>query len=408
MSLSTAARNLPVYPLRSQHFTWQSLPPQTLRKWHQENRARQVKQVLRRVGLTMGRVSALTSMRYGRETPYFIPPTFLFKQKQGIAPHICQIVALSQITGYRFADWMNLCGFDLKLILDLQLKIHTERTAIVTPGDAVPGRDSSLFSWNSRLEKTNGRYFFAKIGSRDAVVYPRLLPGSIVRADRSYSPHVLDDASSKDRLWLVEHSGGLTCCHVKRVDREHVVLLPNRPPLSAWPLRLSREARILGLVDLELRPREPARFEPSCGPTKSELLPITSHESSGMTFSKLLRVSRSRAGLTLRAAHEMTIRVARLLENRHYRIALGLLSDYEAMDKLPRHVAKIMTLCIVYGIDPWELMAAGGIHIDDSNNAPLLSPDKRSDLQQVYKPPVETCEVGWNEKTTADSLRSAL
>jgi hypothetical protein len=371
-----------VCPLSSQQFTWQSFSPPTARNWHEEGCAGQVKQVLRELGLTMARVSALTSMHYGRETPYFIPPTFLFKQKQGITPHICQIVALSQVTGCRFADWMSLWGFDLQLILALQLKIHTERTAIVTPCHSVPARDSSLVDWDSRLQKANGRYFFAKIGSRDAALYPRLLPGSIVRADRSYPPQVLDDASSKDRLWLVEHSGGLTCCHVKRVDTEHVVLLPNRPPLSAWPLHLSREARILGLVDLELRPREAARFEPTCGRTKSELLPATSNGRSGMSLSKLLRVSRSRAGLTLRAAHEMTIRVAQQLRNRHYRIALGLLSDYEAMDKLPRHVAKIMTLCVVYGIDPWELMEASGIHIDDSDKAALVWHDSRSALER--------------------------
>jgi len=330
----------------------------------------------------MARLSALTSMHYGRETPYFIPPTFLFKQRQGITPHICQIVALSQLTGYRFADWMNLWGFDLGLILALQLKIHTERTAIVTPGPTTPACDSSLIGWDPTLRKANGRYFFAKIGSRDAAVYPRLLPGSIVRADRSYSPQVLDDASSKDRLWLVEHSGGLTCCHVQRVDTEHVVLLPKRPPSSAWPLRLSREARILGLVDLELRPREVARFEPTCGAMKSELLPAASDDASGMSFSKLLRVSRSRAGLTLRAAHELTLRVAHQLQDRHFRIALGLLSDYEATDKLPRHVAKIITLCVVYGIDPWELMEAGGIRIDDSNKAALFSEGSGIDLQK--------------------------
>jgi hypothetical protein len=328
----------------------------------------------------MAQVSALTGMRYGKKTPYFIPPTFFFRQKQGITPHICQIVALSQVTGFRFTDWMNVCGFDLKLILALQLRIHTERTAIVTPAHKFPAQDPTLVGWDSRPQ-TNGRYFFAKIGSRDAVVFPRLIPGSIVRADRSYSPHALDDASSANRLWLVEHSGGLTCCYVKRVDTEHVVLLPNRPPLSSWPLRLSREARILGLVDLELRPRETAQVEPMCAPTKSELLPMAPH-GRGMGFAKLLRGSRSRAGLTLRAAHELTIRVARVLENRHYRIALGLLSDYEAMDKLPRHVAKIMSLCIVYGIDPWELMEASGIHVDDSNKAPLFPLDRRPDLEQ--------------------------
>lgn len=378
MSASAAVRDLARVPLEKSAFHLAEFSADAIPKWGKEGRAGQVKQTLRQVGLTMARVSALTSMRYGEKTPYFIPPTFLYRQKHGITPHICQIVALSRVTGYRFADWMNVCGFDLKLILALQLKIHTERTAIVTPDHAVPACDSSVVPWNSRLQKSNGRYFFAKIGSRDAVVYPSLLPGSIVRADRSYSPRVLDDASADDRLWLVEHPGGLTCCYVKRVDTEHVVLLPSHPPLSAWPLRLSREARILGLVDLELRPREAAQFEPMSGPTKSELLPMAPHVSSSMGFSTLLRVSRSRAGLTLRAAHEMTMRIARLLGNRDYSIALGLLSDYEAMNKLPRHVAKIMSLCIIYGIDPCELMGACGIHIDDSNKAPLYPHDRQA------------------------------
>jgi hypothetical protein len=333
--------------------------------------AGQVKQVLRQAGLTMSRVSALTCMRYGKKTPYFIPPTFLYKQKNGVTPHICQIVALSEVTGYRFADWMSVCGFDLKLILALQLKVHSERTAIVTPAHAAT-RDASFIPASSRLQKSNRRYLFAKIGSGDAVVYPILLPGSVVRADRCYSPHVLDNKFADNLLWLVEHPGGLTCCHVKRVDNEHIVLLPNRPPLSAWPLRLSVEARILGLVDLELRPREAKPFEPTYRPIKSDLQATVPHGGSGMNFSKLLRISRSRTGLTLRAAHQMTLRIARLLRNRDYSIPLGLLSDYEAMNKLPRHIAKIMSLCIIYGIDFWELMEAGGSRLDDSDKTPLF------------------------------------
>ena len=179
-------------------------------------------------------------------------------------------------------------------------------------------------------------------------------------------------------IWLVEHPGGTTCCHVKRVDNEHVVLLPNRPPLSAWPLRLSRESRILGLVDLELRPRHAVQFEPMCRPTKSDPPPIPSR-TGRMSFSNSIRVSRASTGLTLRATHEMTVIVAQLLGNRDYGIALGLLSDYEATDKLPRHVPKIMSLCIVYGIDPWDLLKASGIDVDDSDKAPLFSHGWRSD-----------------------------
>lgn len=322
----------------------------------------------------MSRVSALTGLRYGKCTPFFVPPTFLYKQNNGITPHICQIVALSQVTGYRFADWMNLCGFDLKLILTLQLRVHTERTAMVTPDRTVRARDVSRMPRSWRLENSDRRYFFVKIGSCDNVVYPKLLPGSVVRADRCYSADIRDAARAEDLLWLVEHPGGLACCHVKRVDNEHIVLLPNRPPLSAWPLRLSREARILGLIDLELRPHEAQPFEPTYLPVKSATLPIVPHGRSQMNLSRLLRVSRSRAGLTLRAAHKMTLRVAHLLRNRDYGIPLGLLSDYEAMNRFPRHIAKIMSLCIIYGIDFWDLMEAGGSHIDDSDKMPILVP----------------------------------
>ncbi len=246
-------------------------------------RAHRVKQALRQAGLNMSKVSVLSSLQYGRKTPYFVPPTLLYKQKNGITPHVCQIVALSQLTGFRFADWMSLFGFDLRLILALQLKVHNERTAIVTPAHAVT-RDVSYIPASSRLQRSNRRYLFAKIGSSDAVVYPKLVAGSVVRADRCYSPQVLASKYADDLLWLVEHPGGLTCCHVKRFDNEHIVLLPNRPPLSAWPLRLSREARILGLIDLELRPRKAKALEPTYRPMKSELLATVPQGGTGMNF----------------------------------------------------------------------------------------------------------------------------
>jgi hypothetical protein len=374
MSASAAATGVARAQLERSAFCLADFSTQVAPNCDGNGRVWQVKQVLRQAGLTMSRVSALTGMRYGQRSSFFVPPTFLYKQKNGITPHICQLVALSQVTGYRFADWMNVWGFDLNLILALQLRVHNERTAIVTPARTVVARDVSRLLRTSRLDTSGRRYFFAKIGSCDNVVYPKLLPGSMVRADRCYSPDIRNAAPAEDLLWLVEHPGGVACCHVKRIDNEHIVLLPNRPPLSAWPLRLSREARILGLIDLELRPRDAHQFEPTYLPVKSATLPMVPHGRSQMTLSRLLRVSRSRAGLTLRAAHKMTLRVAQLLRNRDYGIPLGLLSDYEAMNRFPRHIAKIMSLCIIYGIDFWELMEAGGSHIDDSDKMPILAP----------------------------------
>ena len=335
--------------------------------------AEEIKQFLRRLGWTMSRVSTLTARRYGKDTPYFVPPTFLYKQKSGITPHICQIIALSEVTGFRFADWMSLCGFDLKLILPLQLRVHNERTTILTPARDVPSQDLFPVPESSRTKKSDRRYLFAKIGRGDNVVYPKLLSGSVVRADRYYSPHIRDGARTQDLLWLVEHPSGLACCHLMRIDSEHIVLLPNRPPLSAWPLRLSIDVRILGLIDLELRPTVAQQFKVANRSAKSDALAVVPHSKTGTNFSRLLRISRSRAGLTLRAAHKMTLHVAHLLQDRDYGIPLGLLSDYEAIDRFPRHIAKIMSLCIIYGIDFWELMEAGGSHINDSDKAPLFS-----------------------------------
>jgi hypothetical protein len=341
-----------------------------MRDWNQEACARQVKQVLGRMGLTMTSVSSFTSTRYGKDTAYFIPRSFLRRQRQGITPNICQIIALSQITGFRFVDWMKLYGFDVSLILALQLRIHTERTAILTRPRLPHSWDSGVLLRDA-FQGEDDRYLFAKIGSRDAVVYPNILPGSVVRADRCQLPDFHDKASADHRLWLVNHPGGVTCCHVRPVDATHVLLLPNRPPLTGWPLCLLREVRILGLVDLELRPREPGPFRPLCDVRRSELPLMIDCHNRILNFSILLRTSRARAGLTFRGAHELTTRIATLLGNREYGIALGLLSDYEAMDRLPRHVAKIMSLCIIYGIDPFELMRAGGVHVDESDKLPL-------------------------------------
>ena len=63
---------------------------------------------------------------------------------------------------------------------------------------------------------------------------------------------------------------------------------------------------------------------------------------------------------------------------------LGLLSDYEAMNKVPRHVAKIMTLCIIYGLHFCELLKAGGIYIDDSDKVPLDLYDGNRDCPLAF------------------------
>jgi len=349
------------------------------------DRVESIRNILSQGGHTITQLSAATLRRYGSRSPYFIPATFLHQLRKGVTPHVCQIVALSESTGYRFVDWLRMCGFDLRQIPRLQMRLHLERTVLVTPMedslDPFQARPSFVYdrTWSSsvgsRPEEWSGRrrYLFAKVGSSDARGCPSLLPGSIVRVDRCYGHRLrdVDHVSRGHLLWLVEQPGGLTCCRVRWIDDRQIVLLPNRPPWGCWPLRLPTEARILGLVDMDLRPLEHVKLQPRAGPMDFEQLLPPHIIEEGIRFSDLLRISRGRAGLTFRAAHRLTRAVAQILESSEYTIALGMLSDYEAMSRLPRHIAKILTLCAVYCMDFRDLMEVAGVHIDDSAKLPL-------------------------------------
>jgi hypothetical protein len=338
------------------------------------NKASAIGNILRQSCCTITRLSDITARRYGSKTPYFVPPSFLYKIRSGMTPHICQIAALSEITGYRFVDWMQMFSFDLHQIPLLQMQMHPESTVLITPIDfenayhaQSRGAHSSAIQQTPSTPFTVARYCFAKIGNRDSFAAPGLIPGTIMRIDRRYRPR-MDGAlrnSLQNPLWLIEHHGGLTCCHIKWVEHDQVILLPTRQPLGSLPLRLSTEARILGLVDLEP------------GSSKPEMSPIgqsSATDESPYLETKLpgfLRAARRRTGLTFRAAHLITHAIARNLTNPDYAIGLGLLSDYEALGRLPRHIAKIISLCIMYCVDIRELLTVAGVHIDDSNKMPL-------------------------------------
>ena len=105
-------------------------------------RADNVRNILYQSGHTIARLSAATRDRFGIGSSYFIPPTFLYKLRIGITPHVCQIAALSESTGYRFVDWLRLFGFDPHQIPRLQMRLHTEHTVLVTPVES--GRDFFL------------------------------------------------------------------------------------------------------------------------------------------------------------------------------------------------------------------------------------------------------------------------
>ena len=361
-------------------------------------RAAEIKCALKSAGLTLSQVSALTIRRYGKSSPYFLPPTFLHKLIAGVTPHICQIAALSAITRCRFTDWMRAFGFDLPQIPRLQVRLHRERTVLITPVErerretiAGPYKTGAIADTNhfsgfrstTPLSPVDELYLYAKIGTSDSSTFPELLPGSIVRVDtRSKGLDGFSDNARSGPIYLVERVGGLTCCRVKQIDNRHILLLSQLSPQSSIPLRMEDEVRILGKIDTELRP--------------AQVAPVLSHSTdSGLTNSSLrqnlhntsrlcalLQASRERSGLTFRSAHKISILIAQAFHDKHYAISIGLLSDYETMNHPPRHIAKIITLCVVYGIDFYHYLNCAGIPFND----PEISPMPGTSAQQRNPP----------------------
>ena len=397
MSASAAVRGLSEIPLTEAIFRQSETGDDAIHQYGSRIRVQSIANILRHSGYTITQLSNRTGDRYGRQSSYFIPPTFLYKLRSGVTPHICQIVALSESTGYCFVDWMRIFGFDLHQIPCLQQQLHPERTVLVTPiefetasfrtrlfqstspiGESRDGPSPGVrigARLGDDLRSATARHYFAKIGRRDALVSAELFPGMIVRVDPCCR-QPMDGAhysSLHNLLWLLEHPGGLTCSHLRWIGGHQVVLLPSRPPFGSLPLSLSGEARVLGRVSLEpgsMRLEAPqfrAR-QVKCEDLYSSSSPFDRMQ---MSLPGLLRTARGRTGLTFRAAREVTEAIARNLGDPDYAIGLGLLSDYEAMDRLPRHIAKIISLSIAYCLDIRQLLETVGVYVDDSDKLPL-------------------------------------
>jgi len=360
----------------------QSYPPPL----DQRTRAKQIKRVLKSAGFTLAQLSARSRDQYGRASPYFVPPTFLYKLLTGVTPHVCQIAALSAITHHRFTDWMTAFGFDLAQIPRLQVRLHRERTVLVTPVETdtngmvsrttatcpVARTGTPLQSAAMPLNRVDEPYLYARIGTANNPTFPELLPGSIVRVDtrnKGFASFSADANSGP--IYLVERVGGLTCCRVKRLDDRHILLLSRRSAQSSFPLRLDEEARILGRVDTELRSSQVTHVSNSGADSGVTTSMLRRNSQSASRLCALLQTSRERSGLTFRSAHNISVSVAQALHDKHYAISIGLLSDYETIDTPPRHTAKIMTLCILYGIDFFRYLNCAGIQYDDSWKSPM-------------------------------------
>ena len=365
------------------------------------NRAEQVRQVLATKGLTLYRVSQRSAEIFGRSSPFHIPHNLYYDVADpSSSPNIHQLFAFSRITNYRLGDWLAIFGFDLDLIPRLGLLIPRERTILLDSSvydtrawipwfagrplegevpaiaplrqllaSAAPRRAAEL------LAQSRNVFLYGRVGGEDGNAFPDFAPGSIVRVDTRH-PEELLAGGTRDagrRFFFVEHASGWTCSQLRQLTRDRVMLYSEqRPSCGLMELRLGKDARILGVVDAEIRPaatdhaiRPPVFFIATAMP-QARRAPELPGDLSG-----LLRASRMRAGLSFREASAASRRIASLLADEHFFAAASTLSDYETLSAPPRHIQKAITLCALYCIDFWRFLRTAGLPLDQGGREPI-------------------------------------
>lgn len=365
--------------------------------------AERVKGILRTRELTLYRVSQLSGDIFGHRSPYHIPHNFYYDISiAGTTPSIHQLLALSRISRYRLEDWLMVFGYRLDDIPRLGVLVprrHTveldssvydecawipwfnERKAItqipfIAPLGGIvkmgpPKRARELLGFSRK------NFLYARIGQDDLWAFPDLLPGSIVRVDKDQAVNYLNAAGSElsKRMFLVEDSFRLTCCHLRLVAKDRVILFSSHYPFGQVEVVLGRDVTIRGIVDAEIRPVS-IRVVPKEKREIRRELRFRSRRlsNSPQTLSELMCMSRYRTGLSFREASMVSRWIAETLGDQLYFTAASTLSDYESLASAPRHIQKLITLCILYSIRFWDFLRAADLQLDQIGREPL--PDR--------------------------------
>ena len=354
-----------------------------------------VKAILGRRGLTLSQVSLQTANLYGRSSPYFLPHNLYYDLGLGtFSPSLHQLFALSKTSDYRFNDWLRVFGFDPQNIAQLQVLLPTKRTMLLDtsvddPESWIPWfrnkpsrREAPAIAQLGQLlelaearrlqsfQMDNDSFVYAKIGREDALAFPNLLPDSIVRANTKLTKTLVPGGRSPDCLFLLEHAAGLCCCRLQAVDRDRVLPLSTHLPYAQVELRLHEEARVLGVLDLEIRSligREQPEVPKELARHWRPLRLVTEKTK----LSRLFRNARLRMGLSFRNASLLSRRIASELGDEQYFAAPGSLSDYETQDAPPRHVHKAITLCAIYGLRFSTFLKSNDLHGEEAGQDPI-------------------------------------
>jgi hypothetical protein len=364
------------------------------------DRAEQVRQTLSSRGLTLYRVSQRTAQIFGRSSPFYVPHNLYYDvANPSLIPTIHQLFALSHITNYRLCDWLAVFGFDLEQISRLRLLVPRQRTTLLDsavydthawipwfaerpdagPIPPIAPLRQLLASANPRRAKelltlSKRRFLYGKVGEGDVHAFPDLAPGSIVRVDERRPERRLANGKNivQRPFFFVEHTSGFTCSQLVLLDKGRIMLHAPQRACAQLELTLGEEARIIGVVDAEIRPMTDHRGvqmpNQSVGLPRPRLL----HPASLQTNLKdLLRSSRLRLGLSFREASGMSRWIANTLSDQLYFAAPSTLSDYETLSAPPRHIQKIITLCVLYCIGCPEFLRACGLPLDQIGRDPI-------------------------------------
>ncbi len=192
---------------------------------------KKVQAILENKKLTLYQVSRQSAELYGRSSPFFLPHNLYYDVRGGsFRPSIYQMSGLSRISGYRVADWLRVFGYNLEDITRLQILLPSKRTVVLDTSltdlnEWIPWLDNRPDGVSmpsiaplaklvkaapaQRISSLKGplapRFLYAKVGTEDALAFPDLLPGSIVRVN----PDTLDSTQQKTSpSFLIVYSSG--------------------------------------------------------------------------------------------------------------------------------------------------------------------------------------------------------
>ena len=303
-----------------------------------------VRSILASVGLTLSQASQRAANVFGHSSPFFFPHTLYYQlRRESFSPSLHQVFALSAISGYRFSDWLRVFGFNLDDLAALQILSPSKRTILLDsswtdsragvwwPRDRphrmpVPAIAPLVELLKLSLRKRIGSLqqeshcLYARVGTEDALAFPDLLPGSIVRVNPQ-GLSLLSQGSSQltERMFLIEHSKGLFCCKVRVIGGRLLVPINTSLSYAQVELALTDQVRVLGTLDLEIRPL--SRPEPPAIPAglakQWQPKPLLSATQLG----ELLRYRRENHDRSLREAAELSRRIAILLGDDRYLVS---------------------------------------------------------------------------------------